>query len=165
MRFKAAASAPLSQSAAVATRDVEFMQRALAQAEAAMHEGEVPVGAVLVRDDRVVCAAHNHVEGWRDPTAHAEVLCLRAAALLLGAYPGFDSSSNLSQTTLPSTLRKLALAGLSDVVTEMLHNSRSVCRRVAAAWLHAVRHARAVCDVCGSNSAIQARSCGVWRAQ
>ena len=89
-RVRLSASATASSSAlpgaGFASRDVDYMQQALAQAERAMREGEVPVGAVLVRDYKVVCAAHNRVEQLRDPTAHAEMLCLRAAANLLGAW-------------------------------------------------------------------------------
>jgi len=55
------------------------MDRALEAAEAAYDAGEVPVGAVVVRDDRVVGRARNRVEEQNDPTAHAELLALRAA--------------------------------------------------------------------------------------
>ncbi len=60
--------------------DADFMGLALAEARLALIEGEVPVGAVLVREGRVVARAHNRVEQLGDPTAHAELLCLRAAA-------------------------------------------------------------------------------------
>lgn len=56
------------------------MAQALEQARLAARRGEVPVGAVLVRDGAVVAAAGNRVEELSDPTAHAEVLVLRAAA-------------------------------------------------------------------------------------
>jgi tRNA(adenine34) deaminase len=55
------------------------MDRALEAAEAAAEAGEVPVGAVVVREDRVISRAHNRVEERNDPTAHAELLALRAA--------------------------------------------------------------------------------------
>jgi tRNA(adenine34) deaminase len=62
------------------------MALALAEAEAAAACGEVPVGAVLVDGTgRVVATAGNRVEAERDPTAHAEMLVLRAGAKLLGA--------------------------------------------------------------------------------
>lgn len=62
------------------------MALALAEAEAAAAAGEVPVGAVLVgRDGEVLARAGNRVEADRDPTAHAEMLVLRRAAVLLGA--------------------------------------------------------------------------------
>ena len=61
------------------------MALALAEAEAAAARGEVPVGAVLVdREGRVLAAAGNRVETDRDPTAHAEMLVLRAGAARLG---------------------------------------------------------------------------------
>ena len=56
-----------------------FMELALAEAEAAAARGESPVGAVVVRDGRVVAAAGNRVRADGDPTAHAEVLAIRAA--------------------------------------------------------------------------------------
>jgi tRNA(adenine34) deaminase len=57
-----------------------FMTLALAEAEGAAARGEVPVGAVLVADGAVLAAAGNRVETLADPTAHAELLVLRAAA-------------------------------------------------------------------------------------
>ncbi len=63
----------------------DFMAQALQQARLAALRGEVPVGAVLVRGTRVVAAAGNRVEELSDPTAHAEVLVLRAAAAEAGS--------------------------------------------------------------------------------
>ena len=60
--------------------DISFMKRALEEAEAAFHAGEVPVGAVLVRDGKVIARAHNMRETSNDPTGHAEILALRAGA-------------------------------------------------------------------------------------
>ena len=60
------------------------MQAALAQAQLAADAGEVPVGAVVMRDGEVIAAAHNAPRTLADPTAHAEVLALRAAAKALG---------------------------------------------------------------------------------
>jgi tRNA(adenine34) deaminase len=60
------------------------MRAALDQARAAALAGEVPVGAVVVRDGAVIAAAHNAPRALCDPTAHAEMLAIRAAALALG---------------------------------------------------------------------------------
>ena len=60
------------------------MRAALAQASAAAAVGEVPIGAVVVKDGTVIAAAHNAPRGLHDPTAHAEVLAIRAAAQALG---------------------------------------------------------------------------------
>lgn len=62
------------------------MQLALAQARQARADGEVPVGAVVVQGERVVGVGHNQPIGRSDPTAHAEVMALRAAAQALGNY-------------------------------------------------------------------------------
>ena len=64
--------------------DARFMRLALREAERAAEEGEVPVGAVVVRDGSVLAAARNRTEADRDPSAHAEVLALRAAAAAAG---------------------------------------------------------------------------------
>ena len=60
------------------------MRAALDQARAGAAAGEVPVGAVVVKDGTVIAAAHNAPRGLADPTAHAEILAIRAAALALG---------------------------------------------------------------------------------
>jgi len=66
--------------------DVEWMQRALALADHAAAAGEVPVGAVLVRDGEELGSGWNAPVGSNDPTAHAEVMALRAAAAATGNY-------------------------------------------------------------------------------
>ena len=67
-------------------RDEHFMRAALHEASAAAEHGDVPVGAVVVREGEIVGAAHNERELRGDPTAHAEVLALRAAAATLGGW-------------------------------------------------------------------------------
>ncbi len=57
-----------------------FMQQALVEAERAFAEDEVPVGAVIVHEDRIIAAAHNQREQLRDPTAHAEMVAITQAA-------------------------------------------------------------------------------------
>jgi tRNA(adenine34) deaminase len=66
--------------------DEEYMYMALAEAEQAAAEGETPIGAVLVIEDRVITAAHNMRETWLDPTAHAESIVLRDASVKLGRW-------------------------------------------------------------------------------
>ena len=72
--------------------DQDFMQLALQQARHAWSLGEVPVGAVVVKDGEVVAAGFNQPIGRHDPTAHAEIVALRAAAEKLGNYrlPGCE---------------------------------------------------------------------------
>jgi tRNA(adenine34) deaminase len=64
---------------------VSFMDEALAQARAAVAAGEVPIGCVVARDGAVVARAFNRTLLDRDPTAHAEMLAIRAAAAAIGS--------------------------------------------------------------------------------
>jgi tRNA(adenine34) deaminase len=72
--------------------DVGFMRHALALSRRAAEEGEVPVGAVLVKDDRVVAEGWNRPIASQDPTAHAEIEALRAGAATLGNYRLIDTT-------------------------------------------------------------------------
>ncbi len=65
-------------------KDNFYMNLAIEQAEQASALGEVPIGAVLVFNDKVIAKAHNQVEMRQDATAHAEVLCLQMATKILG---------------------------------------------------------------------------------
>lgn len=67
-------------------RDTDWMRRALVLAARAEAEGEVPVGALVVRDEKLIGEGWNQPVALRDPTAHAEVLALRAAAQKIGDY-------------------------------------------------------------------------------
>jgi tRNA(adenine34) deaminase len=81
----------------VGVSDEHWMRHALALAERAAAESEVPIGALLVLDDEVIGEGWNQPIGSQDPTAHAEVVALRAAARRLGNY-------RLSGSTLYVTL-------------------------------------------------------------
>ena len=70
----------------ISPEDGKFMRAALAEAARARKEDEVPVGAVVVHEGRVLARAHNRSIHLNDPTAHAEVLALRRAARKLGNY-------------------------------------------------------------------------------
>jgi len=71
--------------------DEHFMALAVREAEAALAHDDVPIGAVVVRAGEVVGAGRNERELRRDPTAHAEILALRAAAGSLGSWRVLDS--------------------------------------------------------------------------
>lgn len=77
--------------------DTHWMRHALTLAARASAAGEVPVGAVLVKDNRLIGEGWNQPVGTHDPTAHAEIMALRAGALALGNY-------RLCATTLYVTL-------------------------------------------------------------
>ncbi|MFZ9653246.1 MAG: tRNA adenosine(34) deaminase TadA [Steroidobacteraceae bacterium] len=88
--------------------DADFMQRAIALARAAASRGEVPVGALLVRGDRVLGEGSNAPIERCDPTAHAEIEALRAAAKEVGDY-------RLTDTTLYVTLEPCTMCAAALV--------------------------------------------------
>jgi tRNA(adenine34) deaminase len=88
--------------------DVDFMRMALEQAAGAQANGEVPVGAVLVRGDEVVALGANHPIAAHDPTAHAEIVALRAAGRALSSY-------RLADTTLYVTLEPCVMCASAIV--------------------------------------------------
>lgn len=65
-------------------KDEEFMRKALAEAQAAFDEDEIPVGAVIVCQGRIISRAHNLTEMLHDVTAHAEMQAITAGANMLG---------------------------------------------------------------------------------
>jgi tRNA(adenine34) deaminase len=67
-------------------KDIELMQEALKEAEIAYSHQEVPIGAVVVYQNKIIARAHNRKEELQDPTAHAEILALQEAARYLGSW-------------------------------------------------------------------------------
>jgi len=100
--------------------DLEWMRIALAQAHAAGTAGDVPVGAVVVRDGVAISQAANRTVADQDPTAHAEVLALRAAAAALRSW-------RLDGCTLYVTLEPCAMCAGAIVLAR-------VDRVVFGAW-------------------------------
>ena len=84
------------------TADLELMRAALDEARAAEAAGEVPIGAVILFEGEIVAHGQNRVLRDNDPTAHAEVVALRAAAHTIGNY-------RLTGCTLVSTLEPCAM--------------------------------------------------------
>lgn len=66
--------------------NAKYMEYALEQAKKAALLGEVPIGAVIVKDNKIIAQAHNLCEKKRDSTAHAEILCIQKAAEVLGDF-------------------------------------------------------------------------------
>lgn len=93
---------------------MDFMRLALAEARRAAEEGEIPVGAVLVKDGEVLAQAHNRREADHDPTAHAELLCLREAARRLGDW-------RLRGCTLYVTLEPCPMCAGAMVMSQLAH--------------------------------------------
>jgi tRNA(adenine34) deaminase len=82
--------------------DIQFMRDALAEARAAAEAGEVPIGAILVHDGKILARSGNRTIRDCDPTAHAEIMVLRQAARLLGNY-------RLADTTLYVTIEPCSM--------------------------------------------------------
>jgi len=96
-------SSDASQAAAVhSSLDLSFMQRALELAREAERAGEVPVGAVIVKDNAIIGEGWNRPISGHDPSAHAEMIAMRAAAQSLNNY-------RLLDTTLYVTLEPCAM--------------------------------------------------------
>ena len=92
------------------------MRLALAEARVAKDEGEVPVGAVVVADGRVIARAHNRPIALNDPTAHAEILALREAARAAGNYRLGDCTIYVTIEPCPMCAGALVLARIGRLV-------------------------------------------------
>jgi tRNA(adenine34) deaminase len=114
-------------------RDAQFMRVALARAAAAGAGGEVPIGAVLVRDEAIVATAANAPIASHDPTAHAEIVALRAGGQALGSY-------RLTDTTLYVTLEPCVMCAGAIVHAR-------VRRLVFGAWDPRAGGAGSIADV------------------
>ena len=89
-----------------------FMAIALKEAEAAFEKNEIPVGAVIVKDGTIIAKAHNQVEMLQDPTAHAEIIAIGAAANHLGSW-------RLKGCTLYVTLEPCPMCAGAIVLSRM----------------------------------------------
>jgi tRNA(adenine34) deaminase len=94
------------------TSDAEWIERALQRARDAEAQGEVPVGAVLVRDDQVLAEGWNLIEAQRDPTGHAEIEVIRRGAEQSG-------SPRMPDTTLYVTLEPCAMCAGASVLARI----------------------------------------------
>jgi tRNA(adenine34) deaminase len=102
--------------AAVSADPESFMAGALDAARDAAAEGDVPVGAVAVRGGRIIATAANRRERDQDPTAHAEMLVLRAAAALLGRWRLDDVTVVVSLEPCPMCAGALWASRIGGVV-------------------------------------------------
>ncbi len=94
----------------------EWMLQALAQAKEALALGEVPVGAVLVHQGKLLCAFGNRREADHDPTAHAEILCLREGARLLGNWRMQDCTLYVTLEPCPMCAGAMVMSRLGKCV-------------------------------------------------
>ena len=96
--------------------DQKYMRMALREAELAARSGEIPVGAILVKGDRVLAEEHNQCIKQSDPTAHAEVLVLRKAGKALRNYRLKDTVMYVTTEPCPMCLSAMIHARVSRLV-------------------------------------------------
>ena len=97
-------------------QDLAFMRMALEEAAKAPVVGEVPIAALIVHDNQVLAQAHNFRELWQDPTAHAEIIAIRAAAAALGTWRLTDTTLYVTVEPCAMCLGAIILARIPRVV-------------------------------------------------
>jgi tRNA(adenine34) deaminase len=98
------------------TQDLTFMRMALEEAARAPAIGEVPIAALIVQGNQILAQAHNYRELWQDPTAHAEVIAIRAAAVALGTWRLTDTTLYVTVEPCSMCIGAILLARVSRVV-------------------------------------------------
>jgi len=96
--------------------DARYMRMALQEALKAAEAGEVPVGAVIVRDGQLIGRAHNQVELLKDPTAHAEILALTQAAAACGDWRLTDTTLYVTKEPCPMCAGAIVLGRVARLV-------------------------------------------------
>ena len=96
--------------------DTYFMKQALSEAEKAFDKGEVPIGAVVVYNRRIIARAHNLTETLNDVTAHAEMQAITAAASVLGGKYLIDCTIYVTVEPCPMCAGALAWTQISRIV-------------------------------------------------
>ncbi|HEV8620007.1 MAG TPA: tRNA adenosine(34) deaminase TadA [Nitrospiraceae bacterium] len=97
-------------------QDLTFMRMALEEASRAPTVGEVPIAALIVQNSQVLAQTHNYRELWQDPTAHAEVIAIRAAAIALGTWRLTDTTLYVTVEPCSMCIGAIILARISRVV-------------------------------------------------
>ncbi len=110
--------------------EMSGMETALKEARKALREGEVPVGAALYRGEELLWADHNRTEQRRDPTAHAEILCLRAAAEKLGNWRLGDCTLYVTLEPCPMCAGALLVSRLRRCVFGASDPEKGCCGSV-----------------------------------
>lgn len=106
------------------------MEMALAEARKALAEGEVPVGAAITRGDEVLWADHNRREQRHDPTAHAEMICLRKAAEKLGDWRLRECTLFVTLEPCPMCAGAMVMARLGKCVYGAADPEKGCCGSV-----------------------------------
>lgn len=93
-----------------------YMWEALKEAEKALRENEVPVGAIIIHEGRIIARAHNQTERLKDPTAHAEMIAITQAASYLGDWRLAGTTVYVTLEPCPMCAGALVLARVGTLV-------------------------------------------------
>lgn len=115
--------------------DVQFMRKALAEAEQAAKEGEIPIGAIIVCRGRIIARTHNLTETLNDVTAHAEMQAITAAANALGGKYLTDCTLYVTVEPCPMCAGALGWSQISRIVYGAADEKRGY-RLIAPNALH-----------------------------
>ena len=134
--------------------DAKWMRAALDEARRALDEGELPVGCVIVRGDRIIAAAHNLRERSGDPTDHAEIIAIRRAARELGDW-------RLTNCTLYVTLEPcpMCAGAISQARVERLVYGAADSRYGCAGSVYRIPEDPAFNHFCKSDGDVLAEEC------
>lgn len=104
-----------------------WMEQALSEARKALASGEVPIGAVLVREGRIIGRGYNQVETSKDPTAHAEILAIREAAGQAGGWRIPDSTLYVTMEPCSMCAGAIVLARIGKLVIGAMDPKAGAC--------------------------------------
>lgn len=136
-------------------QDEKFMRRALELAREAEAAGEVPVGAVIVKDGAIVAEGWNRPIGTNDPSAHAEMVALRSAGAALGTYRLLDTTLYVTLEPCPMCAGAMVHARVKRVVYGATDPRAGACGTVFNITQHPALNHRLECD-----GGVLAEECG-----
>jgi tRNA(adenine34) deaminase len=137
------------------SQDEKFMRRALELAREAEAAGEVPVGAVIVKDGAIVAEGWNRPIGTNDPSAHAEMVALRAAGAALGTYRLLETTLYVTLEPCPMCAGAMVHARVRRVVYGATDPRAGACGTVFNIAQHPALNHRLECD-----GGVLAEECG-----
>jgi tRNA(adenine34) deaminase len=109
------------------TDDERWMESALREAEQAYKKKEVPVGAVVVQNGRIIGRGYNQIESLRDPTAHAEMIAITAAAIQLGGRRLENCTLYVTMEPCPMCAGAIVLARIPRLVFGVWDQKAGAC--------------------------------------
>lgn len=140
-------------------KDEGFMQEALVEARLAFDKAEVPVGAVLVYAGEIIARAHNLVESLQDPTAHAEILCIKKGSEVL-------SNWRLSDAILYCTLEPCPMCAgaiIHSRVSRLVWGAPDLRCGAHGSWVDVLGQKHPIHQVCAVGGVLAEESAALMR--